>query len=421
MGETDELRAMCADAAGRAQRARRVLGLMTSGERTALLNGMGAGIRDHRGAILDANAQDMAAGSGLSAALRDRLLLDAARVEGMARAVESIAGQADPVGSVIEGRELANGIRLEKRRIPLGVVAVIYESRPNVTSDAAALCVRAGNGVVLKGGRESRRSNLAIVGAMHGALEGAGVGDAVVYLDTTDRAAVGELVRLDGLVDLAVPRGGPGLIKAVSEAATVPVVKHDAGVCHVYVDEHITGMEEVAERIVVNAKTHRPGVCNSAETLLVHRGCAAEMMGRLCEALQGAGVEVRGCAETARLCGGVVPADDADWGAEYLDLVIAARVVGSVEEAAAHISEYGSGHTECIVTGSTASARRFVALVDSASVMVNCSTRFADGGEYGLGAEIGISTDRLHARGPMGAFDLMTFQWVLEGDGQIRR
>ena len=416
-----DLAGMCRDAAGRAQCARRALGMMTSGERSALLRGMAAGIRGSVGAILEANKRDMEAGSELSGALRDRLLLDEARVEGMARAVESIAAQADPVGSVVEGRELANGIMLEKRRIPLGVVAVIYESRPNVTSDAAALCIRAGNGVVLKGGREARHSNLAVVESMRGALEEAGAGEAVVYLDTTDRAAVRELVRLNGLVDLAVPRGGPGLIEAVSEAATVPVVKHDAGVCHVYIDAHLDGMAGAAEAIVVNAKTHRPGVCNAAETLLVHRDCAETMVPRLCGALIEKGVEVRGCDRTVGLCGRAKAASESDWGAEYLDLIIAVRVVDSLDDAAAHIGRYGSGHTECIVTSSTASARRFVALVDSASVMVNCSTRFADGGEYGLGAEIGISTDRLHARGPMGAFDLTTFQWVLEGDGQIRR
>lgn len=423
MSEKDVQR-LCAEAAHAAASARLGMARLSGDERVALLEGIARAIRGHEGEILEANARDVeAARSGsrvMSEAMIDRLRLDAGRVGSMAGAVEAIAAQADPVGGVVEGRVLGNGVRIEKRRVPIGVVAVIYESRPNVTSDAAALCIRSGNAVVLKGGSEAQHSNRAIVGAIHGALRVDGLEGAVSFVDTTDRSAVRALATMPEVIDLVIPRGGPGLIHAVVSAATVPVIKHDAGNCHVYLDQHLDGLEERAVEIVVNAKAQRPGVCNAAETLLVHRARAKEMVPRVCAALAAAGVEVRGDETVRRLFAGAKAADESDWDAEYLDLILAVRVVESLDEAARHIRAHGSKHTEAIVTSSLGEAERFVSLVDSASVMINCSTRFADGGMYGLGAEIGISTNKLHARGPMGAADLTTYQWVLTGSGQVR-
>lgn len=397
-----------------------LLRTLSAAQRTVILREMAAALRAARPEILTANRRDLEAGSELSPAMRDRLTLDAGRIEAMAHAVEQIAAQPEVLGEVVEGRPLASGIRMEKRRVPIGLIVVIYESRPNVTSDAAALCFKSGNAVVLRGGKESIHSNLAIIRALRAPLEQHGLGDALGFVDITDRGAIDALVSFEGLVDLAIPRGGPSLMKAVSAAARVPVVKHDAGNCHVYIDEHLDGLEEAAERIVVNAKAQRAGVCNAAETLLVHERVAARMIPRLCGALAAANVEIRGDKQTCALYPRARPATEADWATEFLDLIIAIRVVQSLDEACAHIQRWGSQHTEAIVTSSPAAAERFITLIESASVMVNCSTRFADGGEYGLGAEIGISTAKLHARGPMGAKDLTTTQWVLLGSGQVR-
>jgi len=413
--------ALCRSIAKRARAAATRLRSIGAEERSRLIREMSASLRSASRGIMSANKQDLERAAALSTAMRDRLLLDEARIARMADAVEAIAAQPDPVGRVIEERVLPSGIRLQKRRVPIGVVLIVYESRPNVTSDAAALCLRAGNAAVLRGGSEAIDSNRAIVRALRAPLESSGLADAIGFVDSTDRDAVTHLVRMQGLIDLAIPRGGPGLMRAVTDAARVPVVKHDAGNCHVYIDEHLDGMLDLAVNIVVNAKAQRPGVCNAAETLLVHRDVAAEFLPRAGAALNAAGVEIRGDEATRRSIPSATPATDADWDTEYLDLILAVGVVDSLEAACEHIRRHGSQHTEAIVTSSDAAAQRFVALVDSASVMVNCSTRFADGGEYGLGAEIGISTDRLHARGPMGAEDLTTFQWVLVGAGQIRR
>jgi glutamate-5-semialdehyde dehydrogenase len=338
----------------------------------------------------------------------------------MARAVDDIAEQPDPVGRVVEGRVLPNAIRLEKRRVPIGVILVIYESRPNVTSDAAALCLKAGNAVILRGGKEAAHSNGAIIDAIRAPLERRNVADAVCFVDVPDRHAIAELLQLRGKIDLCIPRGGPALMKAVTDVAKIPVVKHDAGNCHLYLDAHLDGLEQTAIDIAINAKTQRPGVCNAIETLLVHRDAAPSILPKLGEALREKGVELRADERALTLLPGAIAATDADWDTEYLDLILAVRIVDSLDDAAAHIRAHGSSHTEAIVTSSIAAAERFVALVDSANVMINCSTRFADGGEYQLGAEIGISTDKLHARGPMGAEDLTTFQWVLAGRGQVR-
>ncbi|MDX2115769.1 MAG: glutamate-5-semialdehyde dehydrogenase [Planctomycetota bacterium] len=419
-GPPEDIKASCERVARAAAEAAPAIRALTGGERRSLLRDMASALRERTRLILDANAHDRVAAAGLSEAMRDRLSLDEERIAAMARAIEHIADQPDPLGGVVEGRILPNGIRLERRRVPLGVVLVIYESRPNVTSDAAALCLKSGNAVVLRGGREAAHSNRAIVDALRAPLNWRNMGGALGFVDTPDRGAIDELLRMDKLIDLAIPRGGPALMSAVTAAARVPVVKHDAGNCHVYVDQHLEGLEETAERIVINAKVQRPGVCNAAETLLVHRGVAERMIPRLTDALARSGVEVRGCERTRELAPRARPATEEDWATEYLALTIAVRVVDSLEEACAHIARWGSRHTEAILTASLLSAQRFTELIDSASVMINCSTRFADGGEYGLGAEIGISTSKLHARGPMGAADLTTTQWVLTGSGQIR-
>jgi glutamate-5-semialdehyde dehydrogenase len=411
----------CRAIALRARDARLRLAETTPADRTALIRAIAASIRATAPEILRASAADIAAASALPAPMVDRLRLDDRRLEAMACAVDHIADQPDPIGEIVEGRILPSGIRLEKRRTPIGTVLIIYESRPNVTTDAAALCLRAGNTVILRGGKETIGTNTAIIAAIHRALAPAGLADAVCFVDTPDREAVTALVGLRGIVDLCIPRGGPGLIDAVTSHARLPVIKHDAGNCHVYIDNHLDGLRDAAIAIVVNAKAQRPGVCNAAETLLVHRAIAPDILPDLGAALRGAGVALRADPDALALLPGAAPATEDDWRTEYLDLILAVRTVDSVDDAAAHIRAYGSGHTEAIVTSSIAAAERFTRLVDSASVMVNCSTRFADGGEYGLGAEIGISTDRLHARGPMGARDLTTFQWIARGQGHVRR
>lgn len=427
MTAAESLESICERAARAASSARPRLALLTPAERTDALRRIAASIRARSDAIVAASeASERESAAELSLAMLDRLRLTPQRVESMAVGVEQIAAQPDPIGRVVEGRTLPNGIRLEKRRVPIGVVLVIYEARPNVTSDAAALCLKSGNAVVLKGGKEAARINREVVAAIHEALAPLGLADAVRFVDTPDRRAVELLVKMRGVIDLAIPRGGPGLINAVCAAATIPVVKHDAGNCHVYIDEHLDALEDAAEKIVVNAKAQRPGVCNAAETLLVHQAVAPRVLPRIGAALAKAGVELRACPRAKPILASSNPrpatqdATEEDWKTEYLDLILAVRVVDSLEDACDHIRRFGSQHTEAIITSSLSAADRFTSLVDSASVMVNCSTRFADGGEYGLGAEIGISTDKLHARGPMGAEDLTTFQWVLHGSGQVR-
>lgn len=410
----------CRAIADRARYGRLALAELTGADRRALLHEVADSIRAGAPTIIEANGRDLDAGADLAPALRDRLRLDQARIDAMARAVDDIADQPDPVGRVVEGRVLPNGIRLEKRRVPIGVILVIYESRPNVTSDAAALCLKAGNAVVLRGGKEAAHSNGAIIDAIRAPLERRNVADAVCFVDVPDRAAIAELLQLRGRIDLCIPRGGPALMKAVTDVAKVPVVKHDAGNCHLYLDAHLDGLERTAIDIAVNAKTQRPGVCNAIETLLVHADAAPSILPKIGAALREKNVELRADERATSLLPGAIAATAADWDTEYLDLILAVRVVDSLDDAAAHIRAHGSNHTEAIVTSSIAAAERFVALVDSANVMINCSTRFADGGEYQLGAEIGISTDKPHARGPMGAEDLTTFQWVLAGRGQVR-
>jgi glutamate-5-semialdehyde dehydrogenase len=338
----------------------------------------------------------------------------------MARAVEEVAAQPDPVGRVLGGWVRPNGLRIEKRSVPLGVIAIIFESRPNVTSDAAALCLKSGNACILRGGKESHHSNMAIGMVLADALDAAGLpAEAVQIVDTTDRQLVPILLAQEETIDLVIPRGGESLIRAVVEQSRIPVIKHYTGNCHVYVDASCPS--DWAESIVLNAKTQRPGVCNAAETILFHRDVADAMVPAIGRQLVAKGVAIRGCPATCQLLSEAAAADETDWTAEYLDLIVAFKIVETLDAAVDHINRYGSHHTDAILTKDVTAAERFVATVDSGNVMVNCSTRFSDGGQYGLGAEIGISTDKLHARGPMGADDLTTYKWIVTGQGQIRQ
>jgi glutamate-5-semialdehyde dehydrogenase len=403
-----------------AQRAARVVAKATPATRQRALLAIAAAVDRRGAAILAASAADVARGeSHLAPAMLDRLRLDDRRLDGMIAAVREIAAAPELLGK-IEHRELRpNGLEVQRVRIPLGVIAMIYEARPNVTTDAAALCLKAGNACILRGGSEAIGTNRELAAAIAEGLTEAGLPAAAVsLLPSTDRAAIAELVKLDGLVDVVIPRGGEGLIRYVVEHARIPVIKHYKGVCHVYV--HAAAPLDRAVAIVENAKTQRPGVCNALETLLVDRAVAAEFLPRLVERLGGR-VELRGDAAARQLGGqSVATATEDDWHAEYLDLILAVRVVDDLEAAIAHIEQYGSSHTEAIVTDDAEIAERFVREVDSSTVIVNASTRFADGGELGLGAEIGISTSRLHAYGPMGAEGLTTTKFVVRGSGQIR-
>ena len=405
----------------RARLAARQLARADTAAKNAALLAIADALRRAQPQLLAANAQDLAAGraAGLDDALLDRLTLDAARIASMADGLGQIAGLADPVGAIDDLRARPSGIRVGRMRVPLGVVGIIYESRPNVTADAAGLCLKSGNACILRGGSESIHSNLAIAACIAAGLESAGLpATAVQVLEVTDRAAVGLLAGLVEYVDIIVPRGGKGLIQAVMQQARVPVLKHLDGVCHVYIDD---GADlAMARRIVLNAKTHRYGVCNATETLLVAAGEAPAVLPVIAADMAEKGVELRGCERARALVPGMTPASEADWYAEYLAPILAVRVVDGLDEAIAHIARYGSAHTDAIVTRDLARADRFVREVDSASVMVNASTRFADGFEYGLGAEIGISTDKLHARGPVGLEGLTSQKWVVLGNGEVR-
>ena len=413
---------MIPDLARRASEASRSLGRTSLEERREGLLAMASALERGASDIVAANALDLQAAveGGVSAPMRDRLRMDAAGVAKLAAAVREVADQPDPLGEVSDRSVRPNGLQVGRRRIPLGVVAMIYESRPNVTADAAALCVKSGNAVILRGGKEALNSNRAIADALRGGLATTAVpADAVQLIPTPDRSAVDVLLSQDDYVDLVIPRGGEGLIRAVTEKSRIPVLQHYKGVCHVYVDEWANG--EMAKEIVVNAKVQRPGVCNALETLLVHRAVASGMLPDLATALRDSGVELRGCPTTLEILGGqATPATESDWDEEYLDLVLAVRVVDDMEAAIDHIERHGSAHTEAIVTNDEAAAERFVGAVQSSTVLVNASTRFADGGELGLGAEIGISTSKLHAFGPMGARELTTRKFVVFGTGQVR-
>lgn len=371
--------------------------------------------------ILAANREDVTAGenSGMTRAFLDRLSLSPERIDGMAEEMRQVAALPDPVGRVLSDTVRPNGLHLTKVAVPIGVIAVIYEARPNVTADSAALCLKSGNAVILRGGREAIHSNTAIVRAMRGALRGVGLPeDTVTLIEDTDRAVTQALMRLNGYVDLLIPRGGAGLIRAVVENATVPVIETGAGTCHIYVDRDAD--VPMAAEIVFNAKTSRPSVCNAAECLLVDRAIAAEALPVIAARLAEKQVELRADAEACAFLPNALPATDSDWGREYNDYIMAVHIVSGVDEAIDFIARYGTGHSECIVTDNPDTAERFLARVDAAAVYHNASTRFTDGGEFGLGAEIGISTQKLHARGPLGLEELTSMKYIVHGTGQVR-
>jgi glutamate-5-semialdehyde dehydrogenase len=404
-----------------ARTAARALARAETSAKDLALETIAAAIERNCASLLQANAKDVEAATakGLDTAMVDRLALSEKSVATMAEGLRQIAQLPDPVGEISDMRFRPSGIQVGHMRVPLGVIGIIYESRPNVTADAAGLCLKAGNAAILRGGSEAIHSNQAIGACVHEGLRAAGLPEqAVQVIETTDRAAVGELITMREFVDIIVPRGGKGLIERVSNDARIPVLKHLDGVCHVYIDEHAD--REKAIRIADNAKTQRYGTCNTLETLLVHRSVAADILPPLARIYIDKGVELRGDEAACALVSGMGPASEEDWYAEYLAPVLAVRLVDGLEQAMDHIAQYGSQHTDAIITEDWSRARRFIREVDSSSVMVNASTRFADGFEYGLGAEIGISTDKLHARGPVGLEGLTSLKWVVMGDGHIR-
>jgi glutamate-5-semialdehyde dehydrogenase len=412
---------MIEDIGRRAREASHVLRQSTGESRRRALVGMAAAVEEAAPAVLEANRADMgqAEGEGITGALIDRLRLDERRISAMANGLRSVATLPDPVGRETGGWSLYNGVQLHRVRVPLGVVAVIYEARPNVTADAAGLCIRSGNAVILRGSSYALRSNMAISDAIRGSLTAAGLpADGVQLLEDTSREGAKALMQATEWVDLLVPRGGPGLIAAVQTDATVPTVIDGAGNCHVYVDA--SADLEKALGIVVNAKVQRPGVCNAAETLLVHEAVAEKFLGEAARALMAEDVELRGDDHARELVPEMGKATEEDWATEYLDLIMAVRVVPGIDAAIEHVRRYGTGHTEAIVTDDRVAADRFVAAIDTAVVAVNASTRFTDGEEFGFGAEIGNSTQKLHVRGPMGLESLTSERYVLYGDGQVR-
>ncbi len=410
------------DLGRKARAAARALALCSRSQKDAALMAMADAIEAAETEITAANAKDLEAapGYGLNAAAVDRLRLDGARIRAMAQGVREVAGLPDPCGEIIREWTRPNGMKITKIRVPIGVVGIIYESRPNVTADAAVLCVKSGNACILRGGKEAIHSNAAIARALSAGAVNAGLSaDVIQLVPFTDRDGVRLLAQMDRYLDVIVPRGGHALIEAVVENARMPVIKHYHGVCHVYVDQ--AADLAMAEKIAVNAKCQRPGVCNAMETLLVHRNVAEKFLPAVAKALRAKGVELRGDRRTCEVLGAdVKPAMEEDWTTEYLDLILSIRVVDSLEEAIDHIEHYGSRHSDSIVTSDEAAARKFLAAVDSAAVFWNVSTRFSDGGEFGFGAEIGISTDKLHARGPMGLEELTTYKYLVTGAGQVR-
>jgi len=400
--------------------ARELASLSTEGKNT-LLTEMAAALMEQKEYIQAENQKDLTAGrdKGLSAAMLDRLELSDKVMESMVTGLKEVAALPDPVGEISEMARRPSGIVVGRMRIPLGVIGMIYESRPNVTVDAAALCLKAGNGIILRGGSEAIHSNLALAKVLQEVLAAADINPAALQvIPVTDRQAVNALLGLEEYIDLIIPRGGEGLIRFVSENSRIPVLKHYKGVCHVFVDA--TADFDMATNIVMNGKTQRPGVCNALETLLVHKDIAADFLPLVGAKLTEARVELRGCPATRTILPDIKPAEESDWPAEYLELILAVKVVEDIDAAMDHIVRYGSQHTEVIVTGDYAHAQRFIREVDASSVMVNASTRFADGGQFGLGAEIGISTTKLHAYGPMGLKELTTQKFIVYGDGQVR-
>lgn len=405
----------------RVRQAAAVLAVTGTDEKNKALLHIAEALEARQAEILAANRQDIekAEENGVAGPMIDRLMLNEARIKAMADAVRKLVQLPDPVGTFMEGRRLTNGLQVTKVRVPLGAIGIIFESRPNVTVDAATLCLKAGNAVLLRGGKEALQSNLALTKVMQDALKESGLpADAVQLLSDTSHETAAQMMRMNDALDVLIPRGGARLIRTVVETATVPVIETGTGNCHVYVDA--AADLPMAVQIIDNAKTSRPSVCNAAETLLVHRDVAEEFLPMAAQAFSAHQVELRGCPVTCAILPEAKPATEADWETEFLDYILAVRVVDSIEEAITHIRQYSSGHSEAIVTGSLAAAEQFKREVDAAAVYVNASTRFTDGGEFGLGAEIGISTQKLHARGPMGLEELTSYKYIVEGRGQIR-
>jgi len=405
----------------RAKAAAAVLRTASTADKNRALAAVAASLEAHTDDILAANSADIDAAkeNGMRDSLIDRLKLTAARIADMAAGVREVAELADPVGEIMEGYCRPNGLRIQKTRVPMGVIGIIYEARPNVTSDAAALCLKSGNAVILRGGKEALRSNTAVARAIREGLENAGLpADAVQLLELTDRETAAKMMRLNAYIDVLIPRGGAGLIRSVMENASVPVIQTGVGNCHIYVDA--AADIAMAASVTYNAKVSRPSVCNAAETLLVHKDIADEALPVIAAELKKGGVALHCCERSLALCEGGVAATEEDWETEYGDYIMAVKIVDSLDDAAAHIARYGTGHSECILTDSHKAAEAFTKQVDAAAVYVNASTRFTDGGQFGMGAEIGISTQKLHARGPMGLRELTSVKYIVYGDGHIR-
>lgn len=405
-----------------AKQAAAKLAVTSTAVKNAALLAMAAALEAQQSEILAANERDMtaAAAKGMKSSMLDRLKLTAERIRGMADGLRQVAGLADPVGNVIDGKTLPNGLHITKIRVPLGVIGIIYEARPNVTADAAGLCLKSGNAVILKGGSEAMESNKTVAAILAQAAEGAGIpAGSIQFIDTSDRQAVQDLIHMNGLVDVVIPRGGAGLIQAVVRNASVPVIETGAGVCHTYVDKDAD--VEMAMKIAFNAKVQRPSVCNAMETLLVHKDIADKFLPMMLMMYNSSAVEIRGDEAVQEYSGQVHPVTEEDWSTEYGDLRLSVKIVDSIEEAMAHIAKYGTGHSECIVTDNYQAAQLFQYTVDAAAVYVNASTRFTDGNEFGFGAEIGISTQKLHARGPMALPELTSTKYLINGNGQVRK
>ena len=405
-----------------AKQAAAKLAVTSTAVKNAALLAMAAALEAQQSEILAANKRDMtaAAAKGMKSSMLDRLKLTAERISGMADGLRQVAGLADPVGNVIDGKTLPNGLHITKIRVPLGVIGIIYEARPNVTADAAGLCLKSGNAVILKGGSEAMESNKTVAAILAQAAEGAGIpAGSIQFIDTSDRQAVQDLIHMNGLVDVVIPRGGAGLIQAVVRNASVPVIETGTGVCHTYVDKDAN--VEMAMKIAFNAKVQRPSVCNAMETLLVHKDIADKFLPMMLMMYNSSAVEIRGDKAVQEYSGQVHPATEEDWSTEYGDLRLSVKIVDSIEEAMAHIAKYGTGHSECIVTDNYQAAQLFQYTVDAAAVYVNASTRFTDGNEFGFGAEIGISTQKLHARGPMALPELTSTKYLINGNGQVRK
>lgn len=405
-----------------AKQAAAKLAVTSTAVKNAALLAMAAALEAQQSEILAANERDMtaAAAKGMKSSMLDRLKLTAERISGMADGLRQVAGLADPVGNVIDGKTLPNGLHITKIRVPLGVIGIIYEARPNVTADAAGLCLKSGNAVILKGGSEAMESNKTVAAILAQAAEGAGIpAGAIQFIDTSDRQAVQDLIHMNGLVDVVIPRGGAGLIQAVVRNASVPVIETGAGVCHTYVDKDAN--VEMAMKIAFNAKVQRTSVCNAMETLLVHKDIADKFLPMMLMMYNSSAVEIRGDKAVQEYSGQVHPATEEDWSTEYGDLRLSVKIVDSIEDAMAHIAKYGTGHSECIVTDNYQAAQLFQYTVDAAAVYVNASTRFTDGNEFGFGAEIGISTQKLHARGPMALPELTSTKYLINGNGQVRK